>query len=474
MIENSNESECRDLPDVQSHGKQQTEIMVDSIKPSPEALLAAPLAASTLNLSAAKLLELDKILEHIANFALSPITAEQLRELRPLREVARIQHQLDEVTEMRALVDGEEHFPMDYLPDLRLTLQHLQIVGRALEAQQLIEVARFLGCSRRVRGYLMARRGKYPLLANRAQTLIPLQDVELAIETAIHFTDGTVKDSASPVLARLRKEIRRAIAETRDRLQKILKNLAARDLLQEELITLRDGRLVLMLKDEFRHRVPGIVHDESASGRTAFVEPMESVEMNNRIRQLQSAEREEIERILLALSNRLRVDLPALQANFSSLVHFDFVHSKARFSQQLQCAAPKLQPRGALRLLGARHPLLLLSSSHRLAHAAINDQQKQSEHEKVVPLDLELGNEVVTLILTGPNAGGKTVALKTVGLLALMTSCGLPIPAQPDSQIPIFRNIFADIGDRQSIEEDLSTFTSRMARAVEILSQATE
>lgn len=475
MIEKSNESERFRSPNFQSREKQlmHTEKMGDSSKTLPETPIDTRTTAGS-DFSAATLLELDKILEQVADFALSPIAAEQIRTLRPLREATSIQKQLDEVAEMRTILDGDEYFPLDYLPDLRLTLQQLRIAGRALETQQLIEVVRFLGCGRRVRSYLLTRREKYPLLASLAQTLTALQDVESAIENAIHFTDATVKDSASPVLARLRKEIRRAITETRERLQKMLKNFAARDMLQEEVITLRDGRLVLMLKDEFRHRVPGIVHDESASGRTAFVEPMESVEMNNRIRQLQSAEREEIERILLALSDRLRLHLPALQANFSGLVHFDIVHSKARFSQQLECAAPKLQSQGTLRLIGARHPLLLLASSHRPGHSAKNDKQKESEREKVVPLDLDLGNETLTLILTGPNAGGKTVALKTVGLLSLMASCGLPIPAQPDSQIPIFRNIFADIGDRQSIEEDLSTFTSRMARAVEILRQANE
>jgi DNA mismatch repair protein MutS2 len=187
---------------------------------------------------------------------------------------------------------------------------------------------------------------------------------------------------------------------------------------------------------------------------------MESVEMNNRIRQLQSAEREEIERILLELSNRLRLHLPKVQENLMRLVQLDAIHAKSNFSRQLDCAAPQLQKDGRLKLAGARHPLLLLSN--------------RKTRAQVVALDLELGGETVTLILTGPNAGGKTVTLKTVGLLSLMTLCGLHIPAQPESQIPIFRRIFVDIGDRQSIEEDLSTFTSRLARVVEILRHTAE
>jgi DNA mismatch repair protein MutS2 len=410
--------------------------------------------------SAMSLLELDKILEQIAGVALCPISAEQIRALRPLAEASQIQRRLDEATEMRAVLDFDEHFPLNAFPDLRPALQHLGIANRSLEIHQLIELAQFLANVRRVSHYLIARREKYPLLAEIAQPLTALQEVETAIENAISFTDGSIKDSASPVLARVRKEIRRAMAEARERLQSIVKKLAARDMLQEEVITFRDGRLVLMLKDEYRARVPGLVHDESASGRTLFVEPMESVEMNNRIRQLQSAEREELERILLELSNRLRLHLPKVQENLARLVQLDAIHAQAHFSRQLDGAAAQLQKDGRLKLAGARHPLLLLSSKKARA--------------QVIPLDLELGGETVTLILTGPNAGGKTVTLKTVGLLALMTLCGLHIPAQPESEMPIFRRIFVDIGDRQSIEEDLSTFTSRLARVVEILRHARE
>jgi len=429
------------------------------------ASISSPSAAMTPRENddgAIQLLELAKILEQIAEVAFSPISAEEIRAQRPLSDLQEIQSRLDEVTEMRAILDYDESFPLSNIPDLRPALQHLRIAGRALEIRQLIEFVQFLGGARRARGYLLTRREKYPLLAAIAQPLTPMQDVETAIENAISFTDGSVKDSASPVLSRVRKEIRRAMTETRERLQSIVKKLAARDMLQEEVITMREGRLVLMLKDEYRQRVPGLVHDESASGRTLFVEPMESVEMNNRIRQLQSAEREEVERILLELSNRLRLHLPSLQTNLTRLVQLDVIHAKAHFSRQLDCAAPQLQPHGLLKLVGARHPVLLLTAARR------------KNRESVVPLDLELGGETVTLILTGPNAGGKTVTLKTVGLLSVMTLCGLHIPGQPDSQIPVFRRVFVDIGDRQSIEEDLSTFTSHLARVVEILRQAQE
>jgi len=418
-----------------------------------------------------QLLEFEKILEPIAGAAFSPMSEEEISALRPLSGRQQIQQRLDELTEMRAVIDYDEPLPLQSSAELRPALQHLRLAGRALEIRQLVELAQFLNCARRVRGYLAARREKYPRLAAIAQPMTPMQDLETAIENAISFTDGSVKDSASPTLGRVRKEIRRAMAETRDRLQSLLKKLAAADMLQEEIITLREGRLVLMLKDEYRQRVPGLVHDESASGRTLFVEPMESVEMNNRVRQLQSAEREEIERILLELSNRLRLNLAGLQTNLTRLVQIDVIHAKAQFSRQLDCYAPQLDPHGVLKLVKARHPLLLLTADRRPALPSKNSKGKAGR-DSVVPLDLELGHETVTLILTGPNAGGKTVALKTVGLLALMTNCGLHIPAQPDSQVPIFSRLFVDIGDRQSIEDDLSTFTSHLARVVEILRQA--
>ena len=363
---------------------------------------------------------------------------------------------------MRGLLDAGEAIPLSALPDLRPTLKHLQISGRALAARELIELAIFLGVARRTRGFIAARREQCSRLAEIIQTLTNLQNEEHAVESAISFVDGSVKDSASPVLARLRKDITRATAEARETLQAIAKKLASRDMLQESMVTLREGRHVLMLKDEFRHRVEGLIHDESASGKTLFLEPMESVAINNRIRQLQSAEREEIERILLMLSERFRGALPALHENHKRMLQLDVIHAKARASQTFNAHAPQVLASARLNLLGARHPLLLLRN------------EGSAAPQKVIPLDLELGAHeehapVFTLIISGPNAGGKTVALKTAGLLALMALSGLHIPAEPDSEIPLIENFFVDIGDRQSIEDDLSTFTSHMSRLVEIL-----
>jgi DNA mismatch repair protein MutS2 len=419
------------------------------------------------------LLEFDKILEYLAGATLSPMAAETCIALRQLSNIeeARVRHA--EATAMQGLLDSGESFPLDGLPDVRPSLKHLGIAGRFLEPKELAELAMLLTSARRIRGFLHSAREKFPLLFDIAAGLMIMQDLEQAVELAISFTDYTVKDSASPALHRLRKEISRAQNEARDSLRRILKSLADRDMVQEQVITMREGRLVLLLKDEFRHRVPGLVHDESASGRTLFVEPLESVEMNNRIRQLLSAEREEIERILLALTERFRMRLPQIEQNLAILVRFDVIHAKARFARRLNCSSPQIVETGEkskLRLIGARHPLLLLRGQ--AATGPDRSTVVPASATSVVPLDLDLGDEFVTLILTGPNAGGKTVAMKTVGLLSMMALSGLPIPAAPDSMVPFFRKIFADIGDRQSIENDLSTFTSHMARLVEILNNA--
>lgn len=411
--------------------------------------------------AAASALEFPKVLQHLSAAALSTLGANEILHLQPLPDLPTVQTRLAEVTEMRSLLDFDDAFPISHLPDLSAALQQLRIEGRSLDIPTLIAVARFSETARRVRQFVLARREKYPELFKSAQQLTSLQEHERALENALHFTEGTVKDSASPVLARLRKDITRAHAEVRERLERIAKKLAAQEMLREQMITLREGRLVLMLKDEYRRSVPGLVHDHSASGRTVFVEPLESVEINNRVRELQSAEREEIERILMMLSERLRQVLPALETNHTIMITLDVIHAKAKFSRELGASAPQLQPEAKFKLLEARHPLLLLKNENR---------------SKVVPLNLELGftapQPLNTLLISGPNAGGKTVALKTVGLLALMTRCGLHIPASPDSEVPLFENIFVNIGDRQSIEDDLSTFTSHAKRLVEILRHA--
>lgn len=413
--------------------------------------------------AAAAALELPKVLKYVAAAALSSAGAEAILQLQPLPDLPSVQARLTEVTEMRSLLEFDDSFPISPLPDLSMTLQHLRIQGRALEIQQLIDIARFSATARRVRHFLLARREKYPELLRTALSLTSLQEHERALENALNFAEGTVKDSASPVLARVRREISRALSEVRERLERIARKLAAQDMLRDQMITLREGRLVLMLKEEHRRHVPGLVHDHSASGRTVFVEPMESVEINNRVRELYSAERDEVERILQMLTERLRQVLPALLANYQGMIALDVIHAKAQAARQLAASAPQVVAEAKLKLLNACHPLLLL---------------KNEDRRKVVPLDLELGfpaggaQPVRTLLISGPNAGGKTVALKTVGLLTLLVRCGLHIPASPDSVVPLCENVFVDIGDRQSIEDDLSTFTSHVKHLVEILRRA--
>ncbi|HKD76824.1 MAG TPA: hypothetical protein VKB76_15065, partial [Ktedonobacterales bacterium] len=261
--------------------------------------------------------------------------------------------------------------------------------------------------------------------------------------------DGSVRDGASPQLHNLRTQIRVAQQRLQDRLNNLVNEF--RGALQEHLITMRDGRYVLPVRSEARSQVRGIIHDQSASGATVFVEPLVIVEMNNKLRELELDERHEVERILQELSDAVAQEAPYCILAVDLLAEIDLQFAKARYSQAIKGNPAHLNEQGRLKLVTARHPLLT---------------------GKIVPLDFELGDTFTMVVITGPNTGGKTVALKTVGLLALMTSAGMHIPADDRSQMPIYRNVFADIGDEQSIEQSLSTFSSHMTRIIEILQQA--
>lgn len=260
--------------------------------------------------------------------------------------------------------------------------------------------------------------------------------------------DGEILDSASPLLRRLRFDIRSATQRLQERLRTIVNELAPA--LQEPIITIRNERYVVPVKVENRNLVRGIVHDQSSSGATLFVEPLVIVEMNNHLRQLQIEERQEIERILRTLSHEIGREAEALTDMVERLAEFDLHLAKARYSRLLRCSAPRLNDEGRIELRGARHPLL---------------------SGRVVPIDFHIGRDFFMVVITGPNTGGKTVALKTVGLLTLMAQAGLHIPAEDGSEIAVFEEVFADIGDEQSIEQNLSTFSSHLSRIIEIVRQ---
>lgn len=403
-----------------------------------------------------KILEFDRVRERLAACASSPLGAGLAGALEPFFSLEALLEQQRHTTEMRDLVDYNQPPPMDGINDLRHYFPKIKIAGAHLTEEELVAVGQTLAAVRQQQAYFSSRHEKAPLLRRLADELQPMEPVEKELKRCIDENTLTVKDQASAELAQIRKHLLRAQSQARSRMESLVKSLGGQGLLQENLIAVRDGRLVLMVKEENKRQVRGLVHDQSASGSSLFIEPLESLEDNNRIRELQAQELREVERILRELTGRLREALPVLQANQEVLARLDFIYAKAIFSRQLDAHPVELIKKREISIAGGRHPLLLL----------------RMNANQVAPLDVELGEAGHTLIISGPNAGGKTVALKTLGLLTIMARCGLHIPALPHSRIGGIEKVFASIGDQQSIDNDLSTFSSHLQDLKEIAAGA--
>lgn len=405
-------------------------------------------------------LEFDKVvarLEALCTFAPARELARRLRPADDYQEVLRRQRETSEAHRLLSLRPG---LSLASARDVR-ELARQAAKGHVLQPSELLEVADTLQLVRQVRGLLGGLRQQLPVLgalAERIADFAPLlQEIGRCLDRS-----GQVTDEASPVLGELRREVRRAHDRLVSHLERIVASQTGRQALQEPLVTVREGRYVLPVRAEMRHLLPGIVHDVSASGATVFVEPLEVVEEANRWRELQLEEQREVERVLRRLSALVGERAAAVRRAVEALARLDLALAKARLGDELRCPLPVEGPEQPwllpeptrLRLLEARHPLL---------------------RGNVVPISLWLGREegFTVLLITGPNTGGKTVALKTVGLLCLMAQAGLPLPAAEGSALPVFDGIYADIGDEQSIEQSLSTFSSHMGNIVEILRRAT-
>lgn len=320
-------------------------------------------------------------------------------------------------------------------------------VGGVLSPGELLDVAATAAAVRRVRRALLHEPDHHPRLAARAAGMAAFPELEDAVEACIG-DDGDVLDRASPKLAQLRARIRSWQAKSRERLEAVLRAAAAKHVLQDAVVTMRNGRYVIPVKQDQRAAVPGIVHDTSASGATVFIEPMPVVELNNRINEARAEEEREVERILRDLSDQVGRAAPELLAAVDVLAELDVIFAKARLALDMNAERPRMNDNGWIHIRGGRHPLL---------------------RGKVVPIDVWVGREFRCLVITGPNTGGKTVTLKTVGLFCLMAQAGLFVPAEPGTELSVFRGIYADIGDEQSIEQSLSTFSAHMANIVDIL-----
>ena len=406
-----------------------------------------------------EILEFDKLLEYLAQLPVSPLGEKKIRQIQPSTNLNLIKHDLTLVSEFRDLLDFDDPFPISGLQDISDELWQLKIEGRFLNAEELAKIAATLEVARKIESYFADRKEKYPTLAKIVSQVKGYPQAENEINRCIDRSTYLIYDHASPNLNRIRREISSIEQNIRKRLEAMVGQYAARGYLQENVIAMRNNRLVLMVKDEHKNKIRGLVHDQSATGATVFIEPLETLEMNNRIRALKIEEKREIEKILLSLSQLIRQKLPEIETTLDALTQLDFIYAKAQFSRMLKASQPALNDRNHLEIVSGRHPLLVL---------------RFEKEREVVPLNLLMGEDFHTLVISGPNAGGKTVALKTVGLLCLMTSCGLHIPAKATSDIPIYHKIFAVIGDQQSIENDLSTFSSHVSSLKEVLDGADE
>ncbi|WP_412728476.1 endonuclease MutS2 [Geobacillus thermodenitrificans] len=402
-----------------------------------------------------RILEFDKVKEQLAEHASSALGLEKIAALVPSSDLDEVAVWLEETDEAAAVLRLRGYVPLDGVVDIRSHLKRAAI-GGVLSPIELLEVAATAAASRQMKQLIMSLHDEHGGLARLADYADELAEVPALEEDIRRSIDdhGEVLDTASDRLRSLRGQIRAAEARIREKLESIIRSPSAQKRLSDAIITIRNDRYVIPVKQEYRSAYGGIVHDQSASGATLFIEPQVVVELNNALREARAKEKQEIERILRELSAKVAEHDEPLKRAVEALAHFDFLFAKAKYARRLQAAKPAVNNRGYLRFLQARHPLI--------------------DQDKAVPNDIVLGGDYTTIVITGPNTGGKTVTLKTVGLLTIMAQAGLFIPAADGSEAAVFRSVFADIGDEQSIEQSLSTFSSHMVNIVDILRHVDE
>lgn len=393
----------------------------------------------------------DSIRKAAINKARSPMARELLSELMPSSKPEKIRRKLELTQEMMKLLQHEAAFPLYNLHDLSDYLKKSKPEGSLLPLDAFMEIREESATARRVKSFIKNRESDYPALKEVSIGLIPLKELEKEIGKVIN-EQGELRNDASQQLQSIRSRLNRKRNELRNTINKVMSRATKEGMTSDEGPTIRSGRMVIPIQAEYKRKIQGFVHDVSSTGQTVYLEPVEALNINNEIRQLESEEKSEIERILRQLTNHIRNHRASISQNQQTLVKFDVIAAKAQLGIDLECYVPVISETPRIYLREAYNPILNLK----------NLGKKKEEQEKVVPLNLELTEDEHCLIITGPNAGGKSVAMKTLGLCVMMTQAGFAIPAKDSTELPVYDGLFVDMGDDQSIENDLSTFSSRL------------
>ncbi|MDW7670369.1 MAG: endonuclease MutS2 [Bacillota bacterium] len=407
-----------------------------------------------MNQRALRVLEFQKIIDMLKEECHSPLGSAMAEKLEPQQHVNQIMATQQETKEAETIILQKGSFPLEGLADVFFLLRKAD-VGSVLDPGQLLTIKRQLALARKSRSHFSSfeNRDNMTVLRQTVSQMESVKALEDRIETCI-LSDTEVSDHASTALRQIRKQIQQKNDAVKSKLNQMIQSAKMQKYLQESLVTIRQGRYVVPVRQEYKSMVPGLVHDQSSSGATLFIEPMAIVELNNQLKELKLKEELEIERILMELTEEVTTSSAIIRINQQMMQLLDFFMAKGRLSVRMKAVAPELSTQQEIFLKNARHPLINSS--------------------EVVPITLELGQHFKALVITGPNTGGKTVTLKTAGLLVLMAQSGLHVPADFGTHIGVFDQVFADIGDEQSIEQSLSTFSSHMTNIADILNHFTE
>ena len=401
-------------------------------------------------------LEFKKVLSYISNYCITEPGKQRIQNLVPSENYNQVQIEGNSVSEAKEILIQSVPPPIDFIPDLKEVISKSRIEGSVLPAKSILDVYKLAVTSRKVAKFQKENNKIAPLLSEYSSKLIVDKVFEHHIEKVIN-ENGDIKEKASNNLYEIRNDIREKQSELIKSVNKIMKSLEEKGMVREEYLTLRDGRMVIPVKVEHKRHLRGFIHSESATGQTVYIEPEETLELNNEIVSLNFAERREIEKLLKDLTHLISTNNKELLDSLEIISYLDSVFARAKYSVEILGSFTRIDNKKSLAIIDARHPVLV----------------KKIGRQNTVPLSFELEKANV-VIITGPNAGGKTVVLKTIGLLAILLQSGIHIPVSPDSNFHIFKNVLIDIGDEQSIEDDLSTFSSHLLNIKKILNYADE